>query len=82
MVEKMKELFEQIEISMKKQPDLSLVELIEYVMKFKYPSKNLSTNYFYINSNNIYVCQSDLINKWRPSNEDILKAFKTYNKIK
>lgn len=78
----MKELFEQIEISMKKQPDLSLVELIEYVMKFKNPTKNFSTNYFYINSDNIHVSKSDIISKWEPSNEDILKAFKTYNKIK
>lgn len=78
----MKELFEQIDIAAKKQPDMNLVDLINYVLKFKHPTKNFSTSYFNIFSDKIHVANIDIQSKWNVSNKDILEAFKTYNKIK
>lgn len=66
----MKELLEQVEIASKSHPDLSLVDLINYVCSIKYTSSNFNftgqrTSYKHVVTNN-----------------DILQAFKQHNKLR
>lgn len=78
----MKELLKEIQIASKRNPDLSILDLIEYVTNFKYPTMKMDTEYFH---NSYSRVQDDLVRitpKYNLTNYDILRAFKTYNKTK
>ena len=69
----MKELLEQVEIANKSHPDLSLIELIDYVCVNKYPSRDYYHDAF------DYSRKSP---KWTLTNYDILQAFKQHNRLR
>lgn len=66
----MKELLEQVEIASKSHPDLSLIELIDYICSNKYCSS-------YFNFTGQRTSYKHVI-----TNHDILQAFKQHNKLR
>lgn len=64
------QLFKQIKAAMSSNPDLSLLELIDSVCNRTFATRNYDHNMF------------DERQKWQLSNNDILKAFESYNKTK
>jgi hypothetical protein len=71
----MKELLEQVEIASKSHPDLSLIELIDYVTSTKYPTRDYYHDAFDAQN-------STKTQKWDLSNYDLLQAFKQHNKLR
>lgn len=77
----MKELLKEIEKASKSQPGLSILDLIIYITDKKYPTRIYETCYFDSSRRNMYDVESELNPKWNLSNQDILAAFKQYNKL-
>ena len=66
-------LAEQIVIAMKDTPRMSLIEMIDRVIQFKYPTRKDSGDSYYMKKSPV---------KWKLNNADILEAFILYNKIR
>ena len=68
-----KKLAEQIVVAMKDTPGMSLIELIDRVVQFKYPTRKISGDSYYMKKSPA---------KWKLNNADILEAFILYNKVR
>lgn len=78
----MKELLEEIQIASNRNPDLSILDLIEHVTNFKYSTRKMDSDYFRGSCSKFEDDFVRMTPKYHLTNYDILRAFKTYNKTK
>jgi len=69
----MEKLLSEIQVSSKSHPDLSLIDLINYVCDTKYPTRDYYHENFEFNISKP---------KWNLSNHDLLQAFQQHNKLR
>jgi len=70
-----KQLFlNELSLALDSQPTLSLNELLDYVLDLKYPSRKHYSGILYETGKETEY--------WRPTNEDIYKALRSYNTMR
>jgi len=69
----MEKLLTEIQVASKSHPDLSLIDLINYVCDAKYPTRDYYHDAFEFNNSKP---------KWNLTNNDLLQAFQKHNKLR
>lgn len=66
------ELVKELKIAMQNQPTLSVAEIIDEALSLKYATRRYNTGYMV----------EKVVQKWKPTNEDIYNAMITYNYVR